>query len=111
MHDIAIVEGLDAKGIEAEFRQRGRTLGSQIVLRFHHLGTPIPLSRRVPLLENLGFSVINERTYRLTPSGGKFVYIHDMILATPEAARIDLGKAAKRLRGAILAVWRRLDRE
>ena len=32
---------------------------------FHHLGDPIPLSRRVPLLENFGFSVVNERTYRI----------------------------------------------
>ena len=29
----------------------------------------LPLSERVPLLENLGFQVVNERTYRIAPAG------------------------------------------
>ena len=30
---------------------------------------PLPLSERVPLLENLGFRVVNERTYRVASAG------------------------------------------
>jgi NAD-specific glutamate dehydrogenase len=32
-------------------------------------GTGLPLSERVPLLENLGFRVGNERTYRVGAPG------------------------------------------
>lgn len=36
-------------------------------LKFYQAGQPLPLSDRVPILEHMGFRVINERTYRLQP--------------------------------------------
>ena len=33
------------------------------------MGGRMPLSERVPLLENMGFRVVNERTYRVLPDG------------------------------------------
>ena len=72
---------------------------------FHHLGDPIPLSRRVPLLENFGFSVVNERTYRIGRKSGLPLYRHDMALVRVDGQAIDL-TAADRLHDAVLAVWR-----
>ena len=49
----------------------------------YRFDAPIPLSDRVPILENLGFSVIDERTYRISPNqDGKrqTVSLHDMVL-------------------------------
>ena len=34
-------------------------------------GRPIPLSERVPVLENMGFRVVDERTYQVDPAGGE----------------------------------------
>ena len=48
------------------FRRAGHA-GTRVRDELHHLGDPMPLSRRVPLLENLGFSVVNERTYQIAP--------------------------------------------
>src|SRR5690606_11741416 len=44
---------------------------------------PIRLSERVPVLENLGFSVVDERTYEVAPRFGDMirkVVLHDMVL-------------------------------
>lgn len=49
---------------------------------FSH-GAPLPLSRRVPMLENMGFRVIDERTYRVERASvprDQYVWIHDMSL-------------------------------
>ena len=39
----------------------------RVRVALYHLHGPIPLSRRVPILENLGFAVIDERSYRIVP--------------------------------------------
>ncbi len=78
---------------------------TQAVMTFHHLGDPIPLSRRVPLLENFGFAVVNERTYRIARKDGFPLYRHDMTLVGADGQAIDLG-SADRLHDAVLAVWR-----
>src|SRR5690606_35148189 len=78
--DIAIAERLTPGGIEAQFLRRAALQPEEIGLTFHHLGEPIPLSRRVPMLENLGFSVINERTFRIDRGDRPALFLHDMAL-------------------------------
>ena len=106
LSDIEIAEQLAPDDIEVRFFRRDDTLETQAVMSFHHLGDPIPLSRRVPLLENFGFSVVNERTYRIKRNRGPRLYRHDMTLVAPEGHLIDPASAG-RLHDAVLAVWRR----
>ena len=58
----------------------------------------LPLSERVPVLENMGFRVVDERTYRIEPQGGTGVWLHDMLLERADGGAIDLdsGKATAR---------------
>ena len=70
---------------------------------------PIPLSERVPILENLGFKVIDERTYLLTPGvdgGIRRVCLHDMALESASGEDIDISANEARLEDAFLAVFR-----
>jgi glutamate dehydrogenase len=60
--DIAVAEHLSEQGIAAQFGRLPGTPEGEVALRLHHLGDPVPLSRRVPLLEHLGFAVVDERT-------------------------------------------------
>jgi glutamate dehydrogenase len=70
----------------------------------------LPLSERVPLLENLGFRVVNERTYRVLPPGGRERSAsgcttwrwsgRSAAISTPTPSRAD--------RGALLALFRGL---
>ena len=79
---------------------------TRAVMTFHHLGDPIPLSRRVPLLENFGFSVVNERTYRIARKDGLPLYRHDMTLVARRRRARSTSAPAQRLHDAVLAVWR-----
>ena len=60
----------------------------------------MPLSERVPLLENLGFKVVNERTYRVsvTAPGTPTTYLHDMTLERAAGGAIELDKRSARSR-------------
>ncbi len=68
---------------------------------------PIRLSERVPVLENLGFSVVDERTYDVAPRFGDMirkVVLHDMVLEAIDGADIDIRKHDIRLEDAFRAV-------
>ena len=75
----------------------------------YRLGGPISLSQRVPVLENLGFVAIDERSYELMPrfaDGPRPVTLHDMAIETADGSPIDLATHDKRLEAAFLAVFR-----
>ena len=75
----------------------------------YQLNAPIPLSRRVPVLENFGFSVVAERTSELTirkEGASRKVFLHDILLETSDGNGIDLPKHDLRLEACFMAVWR-----
>ncbi|HMB48506.1 MAG TPA: NAD-glutamate dehydrogenase, partial [Afifellaceae bacterium] len=96
---------LNGDAIAVHFLRRGDTAEDRLNLRFHHRATPVPLSERVPLLENLGFRVINERTFQLNPLDSARVFIHDMTLQSVADGPVDLEEAGERLRETVMAVW------
>ena len=52
---------------------------------------PIALSERVPVLENMGFRVVDERTYHIEPKeGADPVWFHDMTLESALGQDFDL---------------------
>ncbi len=70
---------------------------------------PIALSERVPLLENMGFRVIDERSYRVRPRLAgveRDVVLHDMVLETTDGGGIELVRHELRMEEAFLAVFR-----
>ncbi len=70
---------------------------------------PISLSRRVPVLENLGFSVIAEQTHELkigSNGGARTVFLHDLLLETANGRPLDLAAHHQRLEECFLAIWR-----
>ncbi|MEA2930356.1 MAG: glutamate dehydrogenase, partial [Hyphomicrobiales bacterium] len=66
---------------------------------------PIALSERVPVLENMGFRVVDERTYRIEP-GDAIVWLHDMMLERGDGRPFDLEPAKSRLEAAFMMVMR-----
>ena len=67
---------------------------------------PLPLSERVPVLENMGFRVVDERTYHIEPQGLAGVWFHDMLLERSDGGMIDLEVGKARLEAAFLMVMR-----
>ena len=78
----------------------------EIGFRLIHLGGPIALSDRVPMLENMGFRVIDERTYEIVPKdASQSVHVHDMTIETLDRSIVDLGTLGDPLTAAFMAVW------
>ena len=67
---------------------------------------PLPLSERVPVLENMGFRVVDERTYQIEPQGRAGVWLHDMLLTRADGGKIDLDAGGAQLETAFLMVMR-----
>lgn len=106
--DIAILESLGETNPRAvSIGRRETDPASQIRLKVFSRGTAIALSDRVPGLENLGFRVINERTYRIEPPGlgeSERVWLHDMLIERATGAAIDVLALEKPLATAMLAI-------
>ncbi len=72
------------------------------------LDEPLPLSKRVPILENFGFDVISERTFQLTPTmngAARVVYLHDSDLRLTDGDEDALLGRRAHLEDGFLAVW------
>ncbi|WP_075635944.1 NAD-glutamate dehydrogenase [Rhizobium rhizosphaerae] len=94
--------------IRIAFYQRSNKESHFLELKIFHAAVPVPLSKRVPLLENLGFSVISEQTHELAVTDGqglRVVIVHDMELTHRDGMALDLAKAGQRLEEAFLAAW------
>lgn len=77
----------------------------QAALKIFHCGTPVALSQRVPVLENMGFRVISEQTFELGEFNDESVYLHDMELESPLGAAIDLADGGTLFEQVFAAVW------
>jgi glutamate dehydrogenase len=110
--DIAIVDSLgpDRPRAVTLMRREGDP-ATRANLRMMARGSSVPLSDRVPVLERFGFRVVNERTYRIVPTGGaeeERVWLHDMALERRDGAEIDVSGDATRLEAALMAQFRGL---
>ena len=69
---------------------------------------PLSLSYRVPVIENHGLRVVNERSYQTTPSATPapaLVWLHDMTIETNDSKQVVItADFSRRLEASIMAV-------
>jgi glutamate dehydrogenase len=110
VRDISQFEALDdVNPVAVDFYREDDDRPDRVRVALYHLHGPIPLSRRVPVLENMGFSVIDERSYRVAHTGSgdaQMMSHHDMVLEHPDGKEIDLADCAAKVEQCFLAVWR-----
>jgi glutamate dehydrogenase len=77
------------------------------VMRFKvfHRSEPLELSSMVPMLENLGFRVIGEHPYQITPKQGSDVWTHDFTLLFGLDVEVDVSAVRNAFQEAFKAVW------
>jgi glutamate dehydrogenase len=106
--DVAILDSLgEAQPRAVHLGRRPTDAAAQVRLKVFSRGTALALSDRVPGLENLGFRVINERTYRIAPADADEaarIWLHDMLIERASGAAIDLPALEKPLEAAMLAI-------
>jgi len=121
--DIRIIEGLSpSRPLGVDFHRRGGDPGDCVGLKVWSYNRPIPLSERVPVLENMGFKVVDERTYRIARHADSQddtqdnaqddaqakadVWFHDMLLERADGRAVALDVSKHALETAFLVVMR-----
>jgi glutamate dehydrogenase len=109
--DIRAIEALSsARPLGVDFHRRHVALEGSAGLKVWSYDRPIPLSERVPVLENMGFRVVDERTYQVEPKGSNEsgVWLHDMMIERNGGGAIDLDTLKTRLEACFVVVMRGL---
>jgi glutamate dehydrogenase len=111
VNDIRVLEKLTAeRPLAVDFYHRlwddKRSLGLKV---WSH-GRPIPLSERVPVLEHMGFRVVDESTYHAQTFGrdAPDFWLHDMALTLADDVKLDIGELAGTLETCFIMVMRGL---
>ena len=107
--DIKLIETLsDSRPLAVDFHRRAGAPDASVGLKVWSHARPLPLSERVPVLENMGFRVVDERTYRIeTPADGEpDPWLHDMLLERADGRAVDLQAIEQRLEAAFLVIMR-----
>src|SRR5262249_19171430 len=106
-NDIRVIEGLSAtRPLSADFQRRAIEQGAGVGLKVWSYDHPIPLSDRVPVLENMGFRVVAEFTFRIALAGPDEpdVWFHDMTLERAGGGDVDLGDRKQALETCFIVV-------
>ena len=105
LSDIAVIETLTAaRPLGVELYRDANAPSAGAGLKVLSRSRPIPLSERVPVLENMGFRVVDERTYHIRPHAADDVWFHDMTLESALDRPMDLDALRDRLQDCFLAV-------
>ncbi len=109
LRDLEIIEGLDGgRAVAVSFMRAPGDADNVVRMKLYHFDEAVPLSVRVPILDHAGFSAIEERTFTLRRGphdAAREIFIHEVVLAAPGMARIDLEKLREKLEESFLAVW------
>ena len=103
--DIRGLENLSAqRPLWVMFYRPQNAAPARLGLKVFSQSRPISLSERVPVLENMGFRVVDERTYHIKPAGVAEVWFHDMELESASGQPVELPAAESRLQACFLVV-------
>ncbi len=105
--DIRMIEGLSAdRPLGVDFYHKVQDNQDLVGLEVWSHGRPIPLSERVPVLENMGFRVVDERTYHVVPQGAEAVWFHDMTLECTVGTARELEPRQQGLEALFIVIMR-----
>jgi glutamate dehydrogenase len=77
---------------------------NQASLKLYTRSVPLSLSQRVPILENFGFEVVDEASFRIAPKGAEPVFLHDMTIRFARGDELNVVALAQRLEEALIAL-------
>jgi glutamate dehydrogenase len=105
VYDIGHLERLDAEqDLGMRLYRYPEDPPTRLRLKVFHLGTLLPLSDLLPLLENLGVRVREQRPYTVAPAGADSFVIYDFSLE--HDLHLDLRHVGPLFEDAFVRVWR-----
>jgi len=107
VHDIKKMEEcLESNKIEVEIYQEAKQHGTnQLSLKTYNPGHQLMLSQILPILENLGFKVISEKPFAITPHGKETsIWLREFLLQTNGAQTPDIEQVKEHLQETLKKV-------
>ncbi|MEI6858195.1 MAG: NAD-glutamate dehydrogenase [Shewanella sp.] len=80
---------------------------SKVRLKLFHKDEPIHLSDVLPMLENFGLRVINERPYEIKTANGDTYWILDFLMTVQGSSTENVTESQDRFQNALLQVWKK----
>ncbi len=105
--DIGLLEQLKGRRTKLRAYRAPGDKKHVVRLKIYRRGGPLPLSRLIPTIENLGLSVIQEAGYQVSPHGVTDkggMWIHDFHAEQNKSQPIELDDVSQSFEEAILAV-------
>ncbi|MEE4235408.1 MAG: NAD-glutamate dehydrogenase domain-containing protein, partial [Anderseniella sp.] len=109
LHDIIEMERLGGETETAVEFMEARDNHGAVRLKLYHRESSVPLSARLPLLENMGLKALDENTHLVRPHDGNgdahpLVYLHEVSLDASDGGHVP-PDAFTRLEDCFMAVW------
>ncbi|MDR9436983.1 MAG: NAD-glutamate dehydrogenase [Thiohalophilus sp.] len=77
----------------------------KIRFKLFHTEEPLSLSLLLPILENMGLKVIDERPHRLRPAGRPMVWLHDIGMVYAYEGQLDTEQVRSIFQDAFVRIW------
>ncbi len=105
--DIEIIEGLgDGNQLALNMYRPVEAATDTVRFKIYHAGSALALSDFLPMIENMGLRVLEERPYQIARDGNaENIWLHDLLLVEAGGSSIDLGAVKKRFQTTFAKVW------
>jgi glutamate dehydrogenase len=104
--DLRRIEGLSETGFTVNLYRPLESGGDGLRLKLYREGHRITLSNVLPLLENMGVQVVEERPYEVSPLDSDEAWIYDFGLRSSEPTDLESDEVRDRFHEAFLQIWR-----
>jgi glutamate dehydrogenase len=110
VHDMSRINAaLETKQVGIHVYQPPGATGGTVCIKIYNVGAPLPLSDVMPVLEHMGFKVMGEEPFQITPmgsSGGRGpVWLQNFSMTVATTAPIDVSKSREEIEEAFRRVW------
>ncbi len=109
LYDIGLMEKLGReRALVIDFYHREEYGENGLRLKMFHMDSPIALSDRLPILENMGFRSIAERTYPITRNVDdtrQTIWYHSISIETADGAPVRKDILDHLAKEAFMAIW------
>ncbi len=106
--DISHLENLDATGLQLRLYRPLETQGNKLRFKLYQSGEPVALSSILPMLENMGVRVLDEKPYALKRQDtGEDLWIHDFGLIYKGHNTVEVDTLKKKFQETFEQIWMR----
>jgi glutamate dehydrogenase len=105
--DIGRIEGLDEReDLSISLYQPLEAAPGALRAKLYRSDRPLALSDMLPLFENMGMAVADERPYEVRPQGSNTVWIYDFGLTYAGDGEFEIDRVREAFQDAFLRAWR-----